>query len=152
MEFNATLKPDGKLTIHRRKTLDSWLASLATEEDQGFILTIEKKKKSRSAPANRYYWGVVVTIFQRGLNEAGYDVNKEETHAFIMANFGYSEIVDEDTGEVFRNPGKTSKMSSAEFWGMINKAVRFAAEHLHEVIPMPNEQAEIDFKAGFSDS
>lgn len=146
MDFNATLKPDGKLTIHRRKSMDSWLLSQAGDEEQRFIVTIEKVKKKRSHGANRYYWGVVILIIQRGLVELGHDLNKDETHEFLLSNFAYSEIVNEETGEIVRVPGKTSKMSGREFWEYIERVARFAAENLHEVIPPPNEQAQIDFE------
>lgn len=145
MDFFATLKPNGQLVIHRRKSMDNWLASLAGPENIAFTVTIEKTKRRRSQPANRYYWGQVIPIIQRGLNDLGHDLSKEETHVFLTTNFGYSEIVNEDTGEVTRIPAKTSKMDPREFNQYIELVCRFAAEQLHEVIPMPNEQKEIDY-------
>lgn len=145
MEFNCTLKSDGKLIVHRRSAMDNWLASLASDNDQAFVLTIEKRKRKRSDGLNRYWWGVVVPVVQRGLNDLGHDLNKEETHEFLMTNFGYKEIVNEETGEVLRVPGRSSKMTGSEMWEVIDKVVGFAAEHLHETIAMPNEQAIIDF-------
>jgi hypothetical protein len=71
MEFNCTLKPDGTLLIHNRKEMDRWLAGQARDKDIPFLLTIQKKKRKRSNEVNRYWWGVIIPVIQRGLYDLG---------------------------------------------------------------------------------
>jgi hypothetical protein len=143
MEFNGTIHKGGKLTIHRRKLMDGFLLSLVGDEEVQVVVSIEKVKRKRSTGLNAYYWGVVIVVINRGLNELGHDVNKDETHEFLKTNFCYEEIVNENTGEILRRPLKTSEFTGGEMWGYIERCSRFAAEYLNEVIPMPGEQAEI---------
>lgn len=147
MEFNGTIKKneEGKviLTIHRRKEMDHFLSSLFSDPETRVVISIEKLKKSRSNAQNRYYWGQVVPIIQRGLIDLGHDLNRDEVHEFLKMNFNYTELVNEDTGELLKVPSSTSKLSTKEFMEYIERISRFAAEMLHEVIPMPGEQAEI---------
>lgn len=145
MQFNCTLKPDGTLTVHRRKDMDSWLASQATDKEIPFILTIEKKKRTRSNEVNRYYWGQVIPIIVRGLKELGHDINKDEAHEFLKSNYNYDEILNEDSGELLRVPKSTANLTGSEFWAYIDRIARFAAEFLNEVIPGPGEQSELNF-------
>jgi hypothetical protein len=66
-------------------------------------------------------------------------------HEFLKSNFNFTEMVNEQTGEVLRVPKSTSLLAGSEFWELIDKVGRFAAEYLGEVIPMPGEQSELNF-------
>lgn len=145
MQFNATLKPDGTLFVHRRKDMDRWLSEQARDRDLPFILTVERKKSKRSDGVNRYWWGVVIKVVHRGLNEMGHDLNKDEVHEFLKSNFNFAEMVNEETGEVLRVPRSTANLNGSEFWELIDKVARFASEYLNEVIPMPGEQSKLNF-------
>jgi hypothetical protein len=72
------------------------------------------------------------------MNHVGNEMNKQETHEFIKANFNYKEIVNEETGEVFRATLSTSELNKSEFSEMTEKIKRFAAEYLNVEIPDPN--------------
>lgn len=145
MQFNCTLKPNGTLVVHRRKDMDNWLSAQANNQDIPFLLTIEKKKKKRSNEVNRYWWGCIIPIIQRGLHDTGNELTKEEVHEFLKSNFNFTEMVNENTGEVLRVPKSTSELGGSEFWELIDKVARFASEYLSEVIPMPGEQGELNF-------
>lgn len=145
MQFNCTLKPGGSLLIHNRKEMDRWLSSQAREKDVPFTITLERKKRKRSNEVNRYWWGVVIPVIHRGLTEAGHDIRKDDIHEFLKANFNFSEMVNEDTGEVIRVPKSTADLSGSDFWELIDKVARFASEYLGEIIPPPGEQSEINF-------
>lgn len=144
MQFNCTLKPYGTLFVHRRKDMVRWLSTQARDKDTDFIITIEKKKKKRSSEVNRYWWGVVVPVIQRGLNEHGYELSKDDTHEFLKSNFNFTEMVNEDTGEVLRVPKSTASLNGSDFWELIDKVIRFAAEYLNEQIKLPGEQSEME--------
>lgn len=148
MQFNCTLKPDGSLLIHNRKEMDRWLFSQSKEKEVPFTITLERKKKKRSSEVNRYWWGVVIPVIQRGMNELGHEITKDETHEFLKANFNFKEAVNENTGEVLRVPNSTSNLSGSEFWELLDKVARFASEYLNETIPGPGEQSELNYGNG----
>ena len=145
MQFNCTLKPDGLLLIHNRKDMDQWLTTQSRDKDIPFLLTIEKKKKKRSNEVNRYWWGVIIPIIHRGMYDLGNELTKDEVHEFLKSNFNFTEMVNEQTGEVLRVPKSTSLLGGSEFWELIDRVAKFAAEYLGEVIPMPGEQSELNF-------
>jgi hypothetical protein len=146
MQFNATLKPNGKLEIHRKNEMVKWLISEAREKDRSFLVTIERVKRKRSSEVNRYWWGVVIPVIHSGLVRMGHDVTKQDAHDFLKANFCFTEILNESTGEIVRVPRGTSSLSGSEFWELIEKTARFAAEYLGEVIPPPNEQSTLNLQ------
>lgn len=149
MQFTATIKRGTHtLSIHNRAEMGKFIASLAhSDKDVPVVLTVEKRKKKRSDGVNRYWWGVVIVVIQRGMNELGNDFTKEQTHEFLKANFAFNEVVNEDTGEIYRIPRSTADMNGEDFWELIEKVTRFAAEYLNEVIPPPGEQAKMDFNS-----
>jgi hypothetical protein len=106
-------------------------------------MEIKEKKKKRSNSQNGYLWAVVNQMVCRRLIDLGHDVSIEETHDFLKASFNYKELVNEDTGEVFKIPRGTSELSTKEFSEYIERVVRFGAEILGIIIPLPNEQMEI---------
>lgn len=79
----------------------------------------------------------------QGLNETGNEVNKQDTHEFIKANFNYSEIVNEETAEVFRVTKSTTRLNKNDFGVMIEKVKKFASEYLNVYIPEPNEDLSL---------
>lgn len=138
LEYFGQISEDGLLKITNRKGLDEDLKKHAGDSVE---ITITKKKSKRSNQQNRYYWGVVVDLIQKGLKDIGYDFDKQKTHEFIKGNFCYRDSVDENTGEVrFREPVSTTEMSKIEFEEMLFKLKIFAAKYLNTVIPDPNEE------------
>lgn len=138
-KFHTTVT-SGNLKITDRPSFTSLVATL---KDGEYIMTIEKKKRKRSLNQNSYLFGVVVEMVWKGLCDLGHEVSKEETHEFLKATFNYKEIVNEQTGEIYRIPLSTATLSTVEFNEYVERVVRWAAEFLGIVIPMPNEQIEI---------
>jgi hypothetical protein len=100
----------------------------------------------RSSPQNRYYWGLMIPMVQKGIKDLGTDLSKEETHEFLKARFNYSELVNENTGEVMQVPFSTTRLNKAEFGEYISKIQQFAAEFLNVVIPDPGQVLEINYE------
>jgi hypothetical protein len=144
VKFTAVIKPSGTLHIINRAGFDDFVRSQARGGDVEFTLDIERKKNRRTLTINRYWWGVLVPVVQRGLYNMGHDLSKEEVHEFLKAQFNFTEIVNEDTGEIMRLPLSTSKLSGSEFWKLVGRVAQWAAEWLGENIPPPGEQAEIE--------
>ncbi len=130
----------GSLTLTNRSLFNNTIACL---RDGDYVMEIKEKKKKRSNSQNGYLWAVVNQMVCRRLIDLGHDVSIEETHDFLKASFNYKELVNEDTGEVFKIPRGTSELSTEEFSEYIERVVRFGAEILGIIIPLPNEQMEI---------
>lgn len=130
----------GSLALTNRPLFNDTIACL---RDGDYIMEIKEKKKKRSNSQNSYLWAVVNQMVCRRLIELGHDVDLEETHDFLKASFNYKEVVNENTGEVFKIPKGTSGLSTEEFSEYIERVVRFGAEILGIIIPLPNEQVEI---------
>lgn len=96
------------------------------------------KKKHRSDPQNRYYWGVVVEMIRAGMKEMGDTVTPDQVHEFLKWRFLRVSKIDESTGEVlYEYAGSTAKLKTVEFSEYIEKCCQFAAEMLGVSIPLP---------------
>jgi hypothetical protein len=135
LEFTGRVTENGTLHIVHRAKFDEDIKRFSGKDIE---LLVQKKKAYRSSPQNRYYWGIIVELVMQGMNHVGNEMNKQETHEFIKANFNYKEIVNEETGEVFRATLSTSELNKSEFSEMTEKIKRFAAEYLNVEIPDPN--------------
>lgn len=65
----------------------------------------------RSNPQNRYYWGLVIPLIQKGIKDMGTEITKEETHEFLKARFNSKEIVNPDTAECVTIPRSTTSLN-----------------------------------------
>ena len=108
-------------------------------------VTIRRATKQRSNNQNRYYWGVIVPIWQDLLlKEWGELRDKEYVHELLKANCGYLERVNETTGEVLRVPKSTSENTTVE-QEEYHIACRLLAHDMFGVeIPLPNEQLKLE--------
>lgn len=137
--FNAKVAK-GNLTLTNRPLFSDVVSCL---KDGDYVMEIKEKKKKRSNSQNSYYFGVIVTMVCLRFRDLGHDVDLQNTHDFLKANFNYKEIVKPETGEVLKIPLKTSELSTIEFSEYIERVIRFGAEFLDIQIPYPNEQMEI---------
>lgn len=144
LQYFATVK-QGRLIIQNRKSFNFDIEAL---EGKQLVLTIEKKRKSRSLPQNRYYWAAVVPIIREGLIDAGWtreDVGTlEQVHEILKHKFcKVTEIVNTDTGEILSMPPTTTQLTTTDMMDYIDDIKRWAAEFLGIVIPDPNEQVNL---------
>lgn len=109
-------------------------------------LTIERKKKKRSSPQNRFFHGPVLDILQTGLIDAGYNEarSKEWVKDLVKYKFLRSEAVSETTGEVIEVIRGTSDLTTSEFMDLMADVTQWAAEYLGIEIPDPG-QVELTF-------
>ena len=112
------------------------------ELKMGKHLVTVKDMRKRSLPQNAYYWGVVVPMVKRGLNDAGYDEvsNNEDAHEVLKHVHLRRRMVSKQTGEVIDIAGSSAKLNVSEFNDYIENICRWSAEYLGVVIPSPNEQ------------
>lgn len=101
-------------------------------------VTIQRKKKHRSDPQNRYYWGVVVEMIRAGMKDMGDAVTVEQVHEFLKWRFLRVQKVDENTGEVlYEYAGSTRKLGTIAFSEYVENCCKFAGEYLGVEIPLP---------------
>lgn len=146
---------DGQLKIVHRARFDS---DLKLFEGKEVAIVVKKKRKVRSSPLNRYYWGVMVKMIMDGLKELGMTtrlaehdewmkeiidaIGKETTHQFLKSRFIESIKIDEETGEVVKNEMSTKKMTNVEFVEYMQPIYDWARDFLGITIPLPDENFE----------
>jgi hypothetical protein len=103
-------------------------------------VTIEKTKATRSAAQLRWLWGRALPLIA---DHCGYDAHEiEHLHYDLLAvRFGTQAIAPLLTGAPPRIvPTRTSSdLTVAEFSDYMDWLVRYAAEHLGVVLPLPDE-------------
>lgn len=124
------------------------LAHVITEfNGKDITITIVNKRKVRSSPQNRYYWGVVVVLIQAAMLESwGERYNKEEIHEMLKSKFLYTEKVNEATGEIIQMGRSTTDNTTAQQEEYHIDCREFAKEWFNVEIPLPNEQIEIELE------
>jgi len=128
--------------------IDRFLASakefiLGMEPSWTVKLFAARHYPKRTLPQNSYYW-VLIKIIKDALRELGHDVDEKETHYMLRERLLYSELVNEETGEVARIVKSTQKLSTTEFNEYLENVKRFCAEWLKLVLPDPDTQLEIN--------
>lgn len=121
----------GELLIRNRMLLQQECEKSGLKE---FEVIVKSRSKSRSSQQNRYYWTCVTIV----ANELGY--SKEEMHSIIGYKFLRREIVSDKTGEVFEYIKSTTKLTTTEFVVFVDELIKWSAESLSIVLPLPNQQ------------
>ena len=111
---------------------------LPSYESKRVEITIQRLKSTRSVQQNRLWW-LYINIISKDL---GY--TKDECHEILKYKLLKREKVDEKTGEIFEYLGSTTSLGKSEFADLVNELIRFCAETLGIVLPLPSEQLTIE--------
>ncbi len=108
--------------------------SFAKLEGKEVEVVVRKKKKHRSNPQNKYYWGIVIDIVS---GATGF--TPQEAHDAMRYKF-LAEISDmpNNNGRLVKSKS-TSELTTVEFLDYIAQIQRWASEFLDCYIPDPNE-------------
>lgn len=142
IEYTAEKKGD-VLKVRNRKVMQEAIRQLPNGL---YEIEIRRKRSKRSVFQNRYYFGVCVAMIRDRFKELGHEVDSEMTHEFLKARYLYTEIVDENSGEIYKLPKSSKDLTKAEFMDFIAQVQKFAAETLDTVIPDPNTQTSLDYE------
>lgn len=113
-------------------------------------ITVRKKRKRRTSPQNRYYWGAVIPAIIQAFIDLGHEglqigssESAETIHAFLKGKFldNGLEIADAH-GEAIKLPASTTRCTTSEFMDYLADIQKWAAEVLGIVVPDPGEQME----------
>jgi hypothetical protein len=108
--------------------------------DGDYRMEIAKAKK-RSLNQNSYLHGVLFPELSKAFTEQGYEpMNPEIAKLVAKKMFMTRYTINPNTGQGVEYVQDTSDASTIEINEFIEAVIRFAAEHLNYIIPMPNEQ------------
>ena len=120
-------------------------AEIRKHEGKFIEITIKRKRKHRSIPQNKYYFGVVIQIWKDLIYEEwGETWSSEQTHEFLKSHCNFKEIVNQNTGEIIKIPLSTADLKTIEFKEYLEKCRRLAFDFFNVQIPLPNEQLTLD--------
>jgi hypothetical protein len=139
--FPARMDLKGKLetTDEVKRALTMWNLSLA---GKNVVVMIEEEAQTRSAQANRYYWGVVL----RTMEQSNIGYTDEEFHELMLAKFAtkkHYEIVNQQTGEVVEEydiTERSSAMKGKNFYKFVEQVRQFLAEFYGVVTEDPDPE------------
>lgn len=119
---------------------------LKGHEGNTIDVTFKKRRNKRSNKQNKYYWSIIVVIFQNCiLEEWGEVKTKQEVHEFLKYNCNYEEKVNEDTGEVLRVVISTTENTTSEQEVYHTRCRNLCKEFFNTDIPLPNEEVTLNF-------
>lgn len=128
--------------IQNRKPVTLLFQSL---KDGKYLMEISGADK-RSNPQNRYYFGLVIPLIQKGIKDLGTELTKEEVHDFLKSKFNLIEVVNKNTGEYELFPQSTTRLTKETFSEFIEKIQRWSAEFLSMEIPDPGVQTQMEYE------
>ena len=153
---------NGKIHVYR--SAEFWDATklLAKKQKRTYIkITAERQYKQRTNPENRYYWGVIISITADYIEENYlFDYEDEETletvhpdinetremlHEMLKKKFLCVKFVSQETGEEEYTMLSTSRLPTVKFEQYAERCRVWINEFFGLTIPLPNEQAEINF-------
>lgn len=121
-------------------------------------VTVERLYKKRSTKTfkddgtegrgqNGYYHTIIVPFFIEGyFNTHGKLITHDEAHEKLKFNCNYSEWWNESTGEVIHDAQSTAELTTVQFEEFTERCRQFIYEWFGMDVPLPNEQAELEFK------
>ena len=143
MKIKINSRVEGGKLVSNRNTLNK---AICEHEGKDITITVERKRKTRSNPQNRYYWSVIVELIRLGLKDSwGERKTREEVHEFLKARFNFTEHVNEETGEIIKIGKSTTENTTVEQEEYHEDCRQFALEWLGVQIALPNEEIEIKF-------
>jgi len=126
----------GKFTRNRTIILNA----IKSFENSDVILTLEKPKKKRSSPQNRYYWGMLIPLMQSGAKDLWGEVwSIDKAHKFLSNKFVFHESVNQKTGEITNTTKSTTELTTTD-WEVYMTEIRiYLLEDFDINAPEPNE-------------
>lgn len=132
----------GKLNPHMATILKEGVPKFAGKR---IHVLIEEVKNTRSAKQQGYYFGGVISSQQDCFKEMwGAVFSKEQIHNWNLTNIWFIEVVNENTGEIFKMPG-TSKVDVETFETRLEMLRQFFWEKFNWQIPLPETQIDLNF-------
>lgn len=135
---------NGQLQMNVRKLIAENLPGF---NDKRVKIVIERAKVKRSDNQNRFYWGYIIPSQIDCFKEMWGEIyDAEQLHDWNKANVWYEEKVNDDTGETFKIPSSSTKVSKYEFEQRLEKLRQFFELSFSWKLPYPNENATLELE------
>lgn len=132
---------NGNLQRNKAKILQA----IKSFDGKEIEIIIKRKRKSRSNPQNAYYFGVIIPITQRAINDEWGEIwSIQKTHEFLKNMFLFEERTNHDTSEIIKIPKSTTENSTLEQEMYHTQIRNFLLEWFNVDIPLPNEHINFD--------
>lgn len=122
------------LRINKPSDKDSVIAYIQKLPDQQFVVTVEKKKVTRTIPQNRLYWMWINCISKETGNE------QNDLHEYFGNEWLPKIEVTLFNKEVIVKPISTTKLTTVQFKEYLDKVQIFASSELGIVLPNPEDK------------
>ena len=133
---SITSVSNGKFTRNRTVILNA----IKSFENSDVILTLEKPKKKRSSPQNRYYHGMLIPLMQQGAKDMWGEVwSTTKAHEHLKAKFLFHESVNQKTGEITQTPKSTTENTTTEMEVYHTEIRIYLLQDFDINAPEPNE-------------
>ncbi|RYZ34447.1 MAG: hypothetical protein EOP49_34525 [Sphingobacteriales bacterium] len=142
IELAGHIDEFGKVKVFQDQDLKRWILENAGKDIR---IRFQEKKKKRSNNQNSYYWGIMVPMVRRAINDLGHHLSEEDTHEFLKSRFNAQQI-ELTEGHYIDIPASTKGLTTIEFNEYKERIQQFASEMLGIYIPDPNEQTELSFR------
>lgn len=131
---------NGKMV--NKKARDQLVRILHEFEGKTVEITVDKQKKSRSNPQNRYYWSIVA-IARELINQAGNCWTGGEIHEYFKAEF-LREESHIGEGILVNRVRSTTELSTEEMNEYIDRVREWIREYFNYAVPDPDEQVQLE--------
>lgn len=142
LELFGSITDAGELQIHNKQRLKEWARQFP---GRNVVIKFERAGSKRTSPANRYYWGVVISEISIRLRDLGHQwLTNEDVHDMMKLKFNHEQIVSEH-GEVLELPKSTTTLTKMQFAEYIDNIRMWASSFLSIDIPDPNSDLKMQF-------
>lgn len=109
-------------------------------------ITFKKRSNKRSNEQNSYHWAVIIPIFRNAIKDMWGEIwSMEETHEFLKSNCNYTEIINEDSGEIIRKVKSTTENTTVTQEEFHEKCRQLCSSFFNTEIPLPDKELKIKF-------
>ena len=96
--------------------------------DCSYVLDLHKSKSKRSLNQNKYYWGVIISLFSQATGYTANEAHQELANIHLKYDKG---------GKMFTR--STAELSTIEFENYAEQCRLFMWHELNIQVPLPNE-------------
>lgn len=152
LELHGTVDEHGNIALP--KTMRKQIVQLfrgKPDKKTHIVVTVKKRRKQRSSPQNRYYWGVLLPHVLRGFIEVGNGEliegnadDLEAMHRLMMQMHLRNGVTISDAHQqAIELPPSTTRNTTTEQEEYHDRIRQWVAEFLNYSIPLPNEQGQL---------
>lgn len=139
--YQFDIHDDGSVHIRGKA---KFLEDMSHFKGQTLIAEFRKPKKSRTLPQNRFYFSNYIPAQIECFKEMwGESYTVEMLHDWNKNNIFCTEHVDEESGEVFKMPRSSTKLSTVEWEECLEIGRTFFLNKFNFMLPYPNSQSEM---------